>query len=276
MMLSTILRKKLTPRMIIATVLILLFFPLYIPIGFPIIVSKMTTGYYDTIQALGPNSKVIIGFSTAPRNYMDSGFAGIHTINQIYSRGAKMVAVAPSAVCIIPGLQILSDEFINKDIKYGTDIVFLGLAPEKATFEYMIKDFWGLFATDYFGDVIADMPIYKTLGVSKVTDFDLIICLGIAGDEQFIRVWAVALGIPALYVADPGGASSAFAWYPNPIKSLLFGVAGTAEYEKMLGVKYKATGLTDIMSLELSFFLILMIYGTINVIRAKIKMKGVK
>ncbi len=243
--------------LLIAVALIGLLQPL--PVGNLPVVANVQT-FYDQIDRLPANSKVLIAFDWEADRYGEMGPLSSSVVQHIMAKRARLVTLSLNpqgpalAARIIDELANNANYGNSSFYKYGSTYLNLGWrSGQEAALRSLFNAMGDL--TDYKNGQRAS-GLAATSGINSLNDFDLIVVL--AGDEGSVRAWVeqvgvqpgarLILGVPLAVepIARPyaQGLSTA---NPNRltgetqprVPALLAGLNQTAQYDQLLQDKLK-------------------------------------
>jgi hypothetical protein len=199
---------------------------------------------YDTIEDVAAkNGTVLISFDYGPGSMPEIQPMTLAILRHCFRRNVKVVGMClwPTAVGLVQqALETTSREF---DATYGEDYVFLGFKTGATSLVInMGRDFHATFPQDIQGNNTADMAV--TRSINGLKDFDYVICLcaGNTPDGVWIPYgqerYKFKFGIGCTAVMAP----DQFPYLQSgQMNGLIGGLAGAAEYEKLIETPGTAT-----------------------------------
>lgn len=230
-----------------------------LPVGSLPISANVQT-FYDQIDQLPPNSKVLVAFDWEADRNGEMGPLSTSVVQHIMAKRARLVTLSlnPQGPALAARI---TDELATNAIygnssfyKYGNTYLNLGWrSGQEAALRSLFDSMGNL--TDYKnGQRAADLA--ATSGINSLNDFDLIVVL--AGDEGSVRAWVeqvgvqpgsrLILGVPLAVepVARPYAQGLSTASQDRRTsetqpraKALLAGLNQTAQYDQLLLDKLK-------------------------------------
>jgi hypothetical protein len=244
-------------RIIYLLIFIVVIAPLLSPFILPITVSPDTQDFYNVIDKLGPNDKVMVVFDTEFSGYMELQSGIIASMRVMIDRGAKIaIAVSHPEATGIPELVLnqLTDVMNRKQYTYGRDYVYLGYVfPNEASVAASAEDFHSAVRQDYYGDSIAgtfldqitDWSSWNLIAsyTTGIQSQALINHYGLRGTPMIVNVIGVMVATQKPYVSS------------GIYKALLQSMRGGAELEYLTGVP--GPGLTAMNSFTLGHYILI-------------------
>jgi hypothetical protein len=139
-----------------------------------------------------------------------------------------------------PGIvdQILRSEADRHHKEYGKDYVFLGFKEGREVVMVQIANsLSNVFPLDFAGRSIADFPLMKE--ADKLVDTKLMVNIsaGYPGTKEWVQQVRTRFSVPLLSGCTAVSTPEYFPYYQSgQLSGLLGGLAGAAEYEKLIGV----------------------------------------
>ncbi len=162
-------------RWVYLTLFLVVTIPLLSPIGMPISVSPDTVQYYEAINTVNEDDKVLFTLNTEFSGYNEIQSGIIASMRVFIENGAKIcVAVGHPEATGIPELVFnkLETELEENGYEYGEDYVILGyVMPNEASVASMAQDFQGAISQDWLGRSIDDTFLIE---IETYEDWDLI------------------------------------------------------------------------------------------------------
>ncbi|MDD2714421.1 MAG: hypothetical protein PHW04_00855 [Candidatus Wallbacteria bacterium] len=245
--------KNLDKRIIYLCVALSVIIPMLNPIGLPIVITEETRRAFQAVDNLPPGSRVLFSADYDPGSEAELFPMNIAILRHCFQKKLRVVMTG-----LWPqGPAEMNKAFgeIKKDyptLTYGTDYVNVGYkAGGLVVVNSIGSDFTIAFPKDQAGTDIRELPILQD--VKNYSSFGLVISLS-AGSSGGV-VW-VAYGGTKYHVDVITGctAVSATEFYPyyssGQFKGLINGLAGAAEYEKMVGAPGKGIRGMDAQSMS--------------------------
>ncbi len=180
--------------LLIAVALIGLLQPL--PVGNLPVVANVQT-FYDQIDRLPANSKVLIAFDWEADRYGEMGPLSSSVVQHIMAKRARLVTLSltpqgPALAARITDELATNANYGNSSFyKYGSTYLNLGWRSGQEAALRSLFDAMGDL-TDYKNGQRAS-GLAATSGINSLNDFDLIVVL--AGDEGSVRAWVEQVGV---------------------------------------------------------------------------------
>ena len=199
---------------------------------------------YDTIEEVAAkNGTVLISFDYGPGSMPEIQPMTLAVLRHCFSKKVKVVGMClwPQAVGLVQqALDTTSKEF---GAQYGTDYVFLGFKTGATSLVInMGRDFHATFPQDLQGNNTTDLAV--TQNISGLKDFDYVVCLAAGNTPDGIWIpyaqerYKFKFGIGCTAVMAP----DQFPYLQSgQMNGLIGGLAGAAEYEKLINTAGTAT-----------------------------------
>jgi len=253
-------------RYIFLIIFVVVLFPLIVPIGLPIRVSKEVRGAYDAIDRIPPGSKVYFACDYDPGSMPELHPMTLAILDHLFSHNVKVIGG-----CLWPGAAPLLEDAYNKIAigkfgkEYGVDFVNLGYKEGREVVMVSLgRDIPATFPDDFYGTPVSKLPVMN--GVRRLSDLAMIINVsaGYPGTKEWVQQVQSRYHI---MLAAGCTAVSAPEYYPyyqsGQLVGLLGGLAGAAEYEKLVGVPGTATRGMDAQSLGHLAIIVFIIIGNL-------------
>jgi hypothetical protein len=253
-------------RYIFIAIFISVMLPLIVPVGLPVRVSPEVKGLYDFIENLPPGSVVYYAADFDPGSMAELYPMMIATLRHLFRRDIKVIGAClwpAGAPLLEQGLKIVGEGEYHK--KYGIDFVNLGFKEgREAVMVQLGKSFHSVYPADYYGKPVSEIPIMKNARNFDDTAMIVNISAGYPGTKEWIQQvksrFHIAIGAGCTAVSAPE-------FYPyvqsRQLIGLMGGLAGAAEYEKLVGMPASATRGMDAQSLGHVVILIFIILGNV-------------
>jgi len=262
-------------RYIFLVIFVIVLFPLIWPLGLPIRVSKEVRGAYVAIDKIPPGSKVYFACDYDPGSMPELHPMTIAILNHLFSHNVKVIGG-----CLWPGAPPLLEEAFNKVAvekygkKYGVDFVNLGYKEGREVVMVSIgRSIPSTFPADFYGTPVSKFPVMQ--GVNSLSDVAMIVNIsaGYPGTKEWVQQVQSRYHVA---IASGCTAVSAPEYYPyyqsGQLVGLLGGLAGAAEYEKLVGIPGTATRGMDAQSLGHLAIIVFIVLG--NLFYLYLKKKG--
>jgi hypothetical protein len=217
-------------------------YPIIRPIGLPVMPTKPVAALYNAVEKLGPENAVMVSFDYGPSSEPELNPMAEAILRHLFSRKIKVVVLA---LFPLGGNEEAKTE-LNRiareyDLKYGVDYVNLGYKEGgQAVMKRMAVSIPDVFPTDTEGAPTAGMPIMAQ--AKNYSSISLLISLatGIIG-EWWANLVNPQFGVPVSVGCTAVSAPKYYAYLrAGQMMSLLGGLKGASEYEKMVKEGYPA------------------------------------
>jgi hypothetical protein len=216
--------------------------PIIRPIGLPTVPTEPVMRLFDKIESLGPDDAVIISFDYGPSSEPELNPMAQSIMRHCFKRRIKVLVMALFPLggvnMAIDQVAAIAAEF--SDLQYGVDYVNLGYKDgAQAAMKRMDISIVALFPADVNGEPTAGMPIMER--TRNYDDVAVVISLatGIIG-EYWVNLVNAQFGVPVAVGCTAVSAPKYYAYLrAGQMMSLLGGLKGGSEYEKLLVDKYE-------------------------------------
>jgi hypothetical protein len=238
---------QLDRRIIYMAIALSVTIPLVLHFAVPLKPSPIVQSLFDAIEALPPESKVILSFDYGPSTLPENDPMAFAFARHLLTRNHKIYMMALWATGT-RNLDYTIEQVIEKEFPekvYGVDYVKLGYkAGDEGLINTLFRDFKGMYTTDGHGTNINDIPMMKE--ITTLEDFDMILNVGSGrpGTKEWIQYAGDRGNIPIGGAVTAVEALLLYPYYPRQLKGLLGGLQGAAEYETALISKYPQFGTT--------------------------------
>ena len=272
---------QINPRLIYLLMAIFLVFPVLKPIGMPISIdTQLTVPVYNWIEGLKPGDIVI--FDSAYGGGSDSELTPQLKawFYHCMTKGVKVIGVSQWDTGAPLAYQALLDvsamlEKKGVSAKEGIDWVYVGYkAGGQTVFRAMQDDFWKACGNqDYNKKDFSQIPLMQRVKKWDKATIKGIICYS-AGSPG-IPTYTTYFPDQNLYVGDVAVqvAGNSNLLRSGQVKGIIPGLAGAAQYEKLVNFPGLGVKLMDAQSLGHLLVIVLVILGNIGY---RLKMRGAK
>jgi hypothetical protein len=240
--------------------------PLFKPIGLPIRVSPEVQAFYETIEAVPEGSTVYLAADYDPGSLPELQPMLETAVRQCSKRNLKIVAGSlwPAAPPLVNRAftQVAKGEFAREEL---VDFVNLGFKEGREVVMVQLgQDIQSVYPQDHSGRDVSTMPIMQ--GIRNYEDLTLIINIsaGYPGTKEWVQQVRSRYRIPIVAGCT---AVSAPEYYPyvqsGQLAGLLGGLAGAAEYEKLVGGTVSAARKMDAQSLGHVMIILFIVMGNV-------------
>ncbi len=216
--------------------------PIIKPIGLPTVTTEPVEKLFNHIESLGPDDAVIISFDYGPSSEPELNPMAEAILRHCFIKRVKVIVMAlfplGGVSMAINEVEKISKEF--SDLEYGVDFVNLGYKDgAQAAMKKMAVSIKDLFPYDVDGRGTDELPIVNQ--VRNYDDISAVISLatGIIG-EYWVNLVNAQFGVPVAVGCTAVSAPKYYAFLRSgQMMSLLGGLKGASEYEKLLKDKYE-------------------------------------
>ena len=231
-------------RWIFVAVWVLVMIPLLFPIALPIAPTSRAVEYYDEIEKLKPGDIVLLSADYDPASGPELGPMLRSSLLHLCRKKVKIVGD-----CLWPGGPPLLEQGFNlvaRDqfhYKYGEDYVNLGFKEgREAVILAMGNSIPGTFASDFRGTPVKQLPLMNKVNNLSSVKLLVNISAGYPGTKEWVQQASRRFNLKIVSGCTAVSAPEYYAYLQsNQLLGLLGGMAGAAEYEKMVGVVGTAT-----------------------------------
>lgn len=255
---------KIDNRWLFVLVFFTIGIPVLWPIGLPVQVTPETTGMYNAIESLKPDSLVYVGIDFLSWSEPEMMPMSLAVFRHIIQKPVKVVMACFGSVDGPMFTEAVMKQIGIGSKKYGQDIVFLGYIPGGETaVAAFARDVKSLISVDAYKSPVSTLPIMDR--VKSATDFSLFIILGptLSGDPFVKQVQAPYKAKMAWGTDSPTYPSEKPYYQSGQLVGLLNGMRGAAEYELVTGAKGRAIAGMDIQSITQMLMILAIIVGNI-------------
>lgn len=256
---------------------------LYYPVNLPVVISDLTTEYYDQIEAIPSGSIVVLSFDLGPEGWPELGgmcYGSMqHLFTLINEKSIKVVMMTfwtTGAPLITNTFEEVYGPIDQFGAVYGEDWVNLGyVAGGEVGMSSFAEDVWGIAPTDYQDTLVSQIPLMAD--VRNIFDIYMLVSIesGTPGLPEYIRQWytrkpELRMLVGALGVSIPGVEP----YRPTVVQSYLPGGSGASQYISLVGAKVPAVltgqmgkiavGVNDALSTSHVIVIIFVIIGNIG------------
>lgn len=261
---------KLDRRWIFAGMGLLVAIPLLLPLGLPLVVSEPVRRYHDTIAAVPDGAAVLVACDYDPGNKPEMVPITQSTLRQLFDKKCRVFVL-----CLWSGgpglvdqtLEGVADEYRARGValESGRDYVDLGYkAGNEAVMVLMGQGIANAFQRDMRERETRSLPIMA--GIGGYSSFALLVSIsgGTPGTKEWVQQVNSRFHLPMVSGCTAVSAPEYFPYLQSgQLRGLLGGMAGAAEYEKLLGEKGPATRGMDAQSLAHFFVALCIVLGNV-------------
>jgi hypothetical protein len=247
--------------LIVATVTAI---PIIRPLNLPVFVTADVRGVYDEIDKLEEGDPVLIALDYEPGSTPECDPMAEAVLIHCFRKNLRVVGVTTLPVGVGTGENVLKKIAGEMDKELGVDYTFLGFKAEQAASIVGIGiSLQNTFQTDRYGNDTSELPVLA--GVRKLADFAY---LPVVHDDATLDNWVIyGQQLTGIRVGSLCTAVMAPGSYPfknaGLITGIVGGLKGGSEYEKLLGIRAKASQGMDSQAVIHMFLIIIMVLGNI-------------
>ncbi|MDP2857975.1 MAG: hypothetical protein Q8P50_08365 [Bacillota bacterium] len=255
---------RLDIRLIYIVLALVVFAPLYRPLGLPLSINEPTKRAFDFVETLPSGSIVVFCTDVTPATEPENWTQCVAMAKHSMRLGHRLLLISTVPEGVMYGHKLVQEYSKGYGLEYGKDIV---LMPYRAGEETVVAAFGedprSLYEKDYYGTPTADLGLMQS--INSIKDVALINTYsGGSVGHQFARQVEAKHGVPVICGVVSAGVISHMPYYTSgQLKGMLQGMAGSAEYELITKVPGKAVALMDAQSTGHGFFVFLLILGNI-------------
>ncbi len=225
--------------LVVAAVVVLF---LIVPVSMPVTVSEQVRAMYETIEALPPGARVHLSIDYGPGSEAELWPQHVAILRQLLEKDCKVICSSlwtdgPPMIEKAFNVVVSQLEQEGKKKIRGVDYVNLGFkAGDRVAITKIGSSFKETFPTDYQGNPTAQLPIMQGWDTYRDIDLLITIAVGDPGAVEYIQQaqsrynLAMVAGVTA--VISP----QLYPYYQSRnLRGFLGGLAGAAEYEKLVG-----------------------------------------
>ncbi len=225
--------------LIVASVVV---FFLIVPVSMPVTVSEQVRAMYETIEALPAGARVHLSIDYGPGSEAELWPQHIAILRQLLEKDCKVICsslwtdgppMIEKAFTVVVGQ--LEKE--GKKKVRGVDYVNLGFkAGDRVAITKIGSSFKETFPTDYQGNPTSALPIMQGWDTYRDIDLLITIAVGDPGAVEYIQQAQSRYNIPMVAGVTAVISPQLYPYYQSRnLRGFLGGLAGAAEYEKLVG-----------------------------------------
>jgi len=252
------------------------FIPMLNYIGMPIKITPEVKSVYDRIEALPPNTVVMVSMEFDPATAAELQPMARAVLRHCFARNLKVLSTAfmiDGVIMVEQELKLTAAEYGKK---YGEDYVFLGYKPYmQIVVLNMGENFRKPFPKDFYDTELDKLPMM--LGLNNYSNIDCVININAtSGADYWINYANGRYGVPLALGVTAVMATDYYAFLQSgQIYGLMGGLKGAAEYEKLIGrPKDTASRSMDAVSIAHVVIVLFIIVGNIAFFAAGKGKKG--
>ena len=222
-------------RLIFILVALAVIIPTLLPVSMPISVSEPTQKLFDYIEALPPDSTIMIAFDYGPSSLAELNPMAKAVLKHCLDNDIRVIGMTLFAVGTTLADTVIQEIAQETGAVNGEDFVFLGYRPGyEQVMLAMGSSIESAFDTDYTGKPLADIPMME-----NITNYGQIALLIDLASADTVERWItyinvrynlqIAAGVTGVIVSQ---------MYPylqtGQLIGLMPGFLGAAQYEKLI------------------------------------------
>lgn len=251
-------------RIVFILVALAVIIPTLVPINLPVSVSKPTQKLYDYIGALPAEATIMLAFDYGPASLAELNPMAKALLKQCFDRKVRVIGITLLPEGAAMGNTLLQEVSEETEAVNGEDYVFLGYRPGvDLVILGMGSDIASVFDTDYNGKPLSEIPMMKN--ITNYDQINLLIDLASGSSTEEWITYAnvrynlqIAAGVTGVIISQ---------MYPylqtGQLIGLISGIAGAAEYERLLDAPAKGMLWINIESFVHLLIVVLVIIGNI-------------
>ena len=251
-------------RIIFILVALAVILPTLIPVSMPVSVSEPTQNLYDYIEALPAGGTIMLVFDYGPASLAELNPMARVIMKQCFAKDIRVIGLTLYAVGTTMGSTLIQEVVEETGAVDGEDYVFLGYRPGlEIVILGMGTDIASIFDTDYNGKSLSEIPMMQN--VTNYDQIDLLVDLSAGSLTEAWITYAnvqfnlqIAAGVTGVIISQ---------MYPylqtGQLVGLIPGIAGAAEYERLIEAPAKGTLWINIESFVHLLIIGLVILGNI-------------
>lgn len=249
-------------------IVIIITAPLLVPLNIPVTVNPNTYKVYNYVQDLQPGSVALYSLGMSAGAWPELDPLARALFWHLMQKNVKVVIVGFS----YPDAGVLSETLIKEvettgitaGKKYGVDYVNIGFIPGgEITLAALTSNFQSVVKSDFRRTPVSELPLLATIrdyrDMTFAVDFD-----GIQDFLSFIRQWVPVAKKPVICMPTAAASVEPQPYFSSgQLFSIVAGLHGGAEYERLINRPAFATRSMDMVSVAHFTFLGIMVVGNI-------------
>ncbi|MGQ9737655.1 MAG: hypothetical protein ACUVRT_07015 [Armatimonadota bacterium] len=258
-------------RILYVLLLVVITFPLFVPIRLPMVTMPSTQKLYQAIESIPKGGFVIVSATWSGGTRAENMPQTEAILRHLMKRGLRIAVFSFDQQGSQFSYNIASRLAREYGYEYGKDWVHWGFRPiVGVVMKSLVRDIPGTFTTDRDGKPTKDLPVMR--GIRDIKDVDAIV--EIAASGIYLDWIGLVVGAnPKLKFGFCPTAVMAPETYPymdsGQIVGIMEGMRGAAEYEKLVGTAGLATKGMGSISLAHVLIMLLIIIGNIGYIMTR-------
>jgi hypothetical protein len=228
-----------------------IFLAMFLTVLIPILVQKTypegptqtVVDAFNLVESLPPESNVIVPMDYDPGSEAELDPMAIAFVRHLCLRNQKvfLLTLWPNGGPMVANIikKVIEGEF-GASYEYGKNYVDLGYkSGNEMVINVIATDLRGQFKSDKQNNSLDSLEM--TRAIRSVNDMKLIVSVsaGTPGAKEWVQYAATRLKIPIIAGATGVQSTQLFCYYPGQLDGLLPAIKGAAEYEALLGAKYR-------------------------------------
>jgi len=251
-------------RIVFVLVAFAVIIPMLFPISLPVTISEPTKNLYNYIEELEPGQAIMLVFDYGPSSLAELNPMAKAILKQCYAKGVKVIGLTLNVEGTTMGSDLMKEVAEGKGADYGEDYVFLGFRPGvELVILGMGTDIASIYENDYYETPIAELPMMKN--IKNYDQIELVVDLSSSSLTESWITFAnvqfnqkIAAGVTGVIISQ---------MYPylqtGQLVGLISGIAGAAEYERLINDHAKGVLWINIESFVHLLIVLLVIIGNI-------------
>jgi len=251
-------------RYIYVLLVILIVYPLVKPIGLPLAMSRETRQVFETVDALPPNSIVILSPDYSPGAEAELWPQTVAITHHLMQKGHRIIALSLWADGVMYARRAMETLGPKYGYVNGVDYVIMPwVAGRDAAVSAMGRDLRSVYTQDFYGTPITQIPMYED--IRDIRDIALVVSYA-TGDDQdyYLQQLQAVYGTPVTggctAVSSPGRMPYI---QSGQLSGFLSGLRGAAEYEVLVREPGLAAAGMDAQSLSHALVIVFIILGNL-------------
>jgi hypothetical protein len=259
--------RELDRRWIFLFVWILVMAPLIWPLKLPVAPTARVKEYYEQIEKLHAGDVVLLSADFDPASAPELTPMLRASIMHLCQKNVRIVGD-----CLWPGGPPLLEQSFREIAeaqfhkKYGVDFVNLGFKEgREAVMLAMGNSIPGTFGADFRGTPVSKLPLMKEASNLRAMKLLVNISAGYPGTKEWVQQTQSRFNLKIISGCTAVSAPEYYAYLQsNQLLGLLGGMAGAAEYEKMMNIIGSATKGMDAQSSVHLLVMLCIVLGNIT------------
>jgi len=218
--------------------------PLIFPLGLPLGVTQPSLDLYNKVESLKEGSVVLLTFDYYPSTLPETEPMSYAALRQLFKKNIRVVTVTTIPLGALSVMEnVVKSVAREYDKKYGVDYVNLGYKyGYQAVMLGMGRKIADIFPSDAYGSKLETLPLMQSVKNYKDVDFIFIV-----SDNATVDYWVslvnAQFGVPVSVGCTAVSAPKYYAYLrAGQMMSLLGGLKGASEYEKLVKDGYPSVG----------------------------------